>query len=79
MTDDAPERRASDAAIAVLQVQQKTMAEDLSETKGLLREHVTGCTKLQKWVLGVLLFLAGWLVAHSPEGLKVLTKIVEAL
>jgi hypothetical protein len=82
MTDELAslsERRSDEASIAVLQLQQKTTAEGLAKVGGLLEEHVTGCAKLQKWVLGVLLFMAGWLVAHSPEGLKLLAAILGAL
>ena len=73
------ERRANDTAIAVLQVEHKGLREDVTETKALLREHVTGCAKLQKYVLGMLLFVAGLVMADSPKAAKVISTIISVL
>jgi hypothetical protein len=71
--------RPNDAAIAVLQVEQKNISAKVESVSDAISRHVTECARLQKWVLGTLLFLAGWLVAHSPEAAKVFTKLLEAL
>ncbi len=44
-----------------------------------LAKHVNECAALQKRVLVIGCITLGWIVAHSPEGLKVVGKIVEAV
>lgn len=77
--DQSNGRRVNDADVAVLQEKQRAADIQLKSVSDLLSEHVTGCAKLQKWVLGVLLFIAGWTVAHSPEAMKLLTAVIGAL
>ena len=67
------------AAIAVLQVEQNQFKSDLSETKILLKDHVEGCARLQKWVLGVLVFIAGLVASDSPKAAKLLGAVMSVL
>ena len=41
-----------------------------------LTKHVTECAAIQKRVLLMVVFVAGWVVAHSPEGITVLSKVI---
>lgn len=41
-----------------------------------LNEHVGHCARLQKTVLGTVLFTAGWVVTHSPEVGSFVAKII---
>lgn len=46
-----------------------------NHTRVQLEKHVTECAVMQKKVLIVMVFLAGWIVAHSPEAGKLFLKV----
>lgn len=48
-------------------------------TQSALTKHVDECAAIQKRVYGIVIFLAGWMVAHSPEAGKLFVKIAEVL
>lgn len=71
--------RSKDAKIAVLEVRQQSTDSEQKVTSSLLTKHILECAKLQKWAFGVLLFLAGWTVAHSPEVGPVVEKLLKVM
>lgn len=48
-------------------------------TQSALTKHVDECAAIQKRVYGIVVFLAGWMVAHSPEAGKLFGKIAAVL
>lgn len=48
----------------------------LMQVESGLQQHVTSCARLQKGVLGTSLFIAGWIVTHSPEVSGFLGKLI---
>lgn len=51
----------------------------VGSVEDLLAKHVSECAAMQKKVLGVVIFLSGWTVAHSPEAASFIGEILKEL
>lgn len=79
MTTEAQRRRSDDTIVALLD-QRVGQVETATSTIGQqLTKHVTECAAVQKKVLLMTVFLAGWVVAHSPEGLNIMGRVLRAV
>lgn len=65
--------------IDLLNYKVDTIGVQSHNTQTALTKHVDECAAIQKRVYGIVIFLAGWIVAHSPEAGKLFTKLVEVL
>lgn len=72
MTSPAQKRRMLDESPTTIL---GMMSERVSAVETSLQQHVTECAAMQKKVFGVVLFLSGWTVAHSPEAEKLIVKL----
>lgn len=71
--------RGKDAALAVLEIKNETAGKLHTKTTELLEQHINECAKLQKWVFGILVFLAGWTVARDSDTLPGLFKLIKTI
>lgn len=74
--NDSPNRRSSDTVVNLLSERIDSVVQSGEKTAKSLEQHVTECAKMQKWVLIGVAFVAGWLITHSPEAAKALTKFL---
>lgn len=76
MTSATTQKRRQDDTILGMMSHRIDDIEDASRsTSATLQQHMTECAAIQKKVLGVVIFLSGWTVAHSPEAGKLMLKI----
>lgn len=68
-------RRQDDTNLALLDARVGHMEASTATIGEQLTKHVTECAAMQKKVLLMVVFVAGWVVAHSPEGVKVLGRV----
>lgn len=73
------ERRQTDQVLTLLSERIQGVEHNVENTGKSLATHVAECAAIQKKVLGIVIFLAGWTVAHSPEAGKVLVKVFGVL
>ncbi len=79
MTTHVDRRRETDNLVDKLGYKLDTIAVESQHTRENLEKHVSECAAMQKKVFGVVLFLTGWIVAHSPEAAAFLTKLAKAV
>lgn len=75
MTTTDRHRRTDDTAVALIDQRVVMVEADIETIGAQLTKHVTECAAMQKKVLLMVVFVAGWIVAHSPEGIKVLGRV----
>ena len=73
---DSTNRRATDVILANLESRLDYSEEDRKALREQLTLHITECSAMQKKVFGVMVFLAGWVVAHSPEAEKLIIRLM---
>lgn len=72
-------RRQDDTNLALLDARVGHMEVSTATIGEQLTKHVTECAAMQKKVLLMVVFVAGWVVAHSPEGVTVIAKVLRTV
>lgn len=78
MTTTDRHRRTDDTTVALIDQRVAIVEADMETIGAQLTKHVTECAAMQKKVLGVVIFLLGWTMAHSPEAGNLIMKLVKS-